>query len=91
MVQLRCGRFGGELGAQEGWRQQWATWLKEPWTSLVRMEDSVQGLSVGSLGASETVKEHWTVQLRWEGAIRRPGSWLRELAEMEWPVVDKQP
>lgn len=49
LVELRCGRLDGGLGAQEGWGQQWATWLKEQWTSLVRMEDSVQGLTVGSL------------------------------------------
>lgn len=37
------------------------------------------------------MKGHWTVQLRWEGATLRLGSWLDKLAEMEWPVVDKQP
>lgn len=47
--------------------------MKEP-------SEDVQGLTVGSLGASVT--GHWTIQSRWKGAILGVGSWLQELREL---------
>lgn len=55
------------------------------------MEDTVQGLStMEGLAASATVKGHWTIQPRWEGAA--PRCWILaigELADVEgWLLTD---
>lgn len=47
------------------------------------MEDSAQGVSnMESLAASATVKGHWTIQPRWDGATLGLGSWLQELRDL---------